>query len=68
MNKNVIKGNWRELKGKIQRQWGELTDSDIDKMEGDYEALKGALQKTYGYEQEKAEQEIEQFVKDNKLN
>ena len=30
MNKDIIEGNWKQLKGKVQQQWGKLTDDDFD--------------------------------------
>lgn len=68
MNKDIIKGNWREIKGKVQQKWGQITNDEVDKMQGNYEELSGAIQKKYGYQKDKAEQEIDQFVKENKLH
>ena len=65
MNKDIIKGHWNEVKGKLKQQWGDLTDDEISKMEGNYDELKGILQQKYGYERDKAEEEIENFVDDN---
>lgn len=62
MNKEIIKGHWNEIKGKLRAKWGELTDDDISKMKGSYEELLGTLQKKYGYEKEKAEKEIQDFI------
>jgi len=30
MNKDIIKGNWKEVKGKLKQQWGKLIDAFID--------------------------------------
>ena len=30
MNKDVIKGNWKQLKGMAQKRWGELTDDELN--------------------------------------
>lgn len=62
MNKDIVKGHWKEMKGKIKQQWGDLTDDDISKMHGSYEELEGALQKKYGYNKERIQKEIEKFV------
>ena len=35
------KGNWKQFKGKVQQQWGALTDDDLDKIEGRQEELAG---------------------------
>lgn len=66
MNKDIIKGKWKEIKGKVKQQWGELTDDEISQMNGNYEELEGALQKRYGYAKDRAEREIENFVDKNK--
>jgi uncharacterized protein YjbJ (UPF0337 family) len=62
MNKDIVKGHWTEIKGKLKQQWGKLTDDDIVKMEGNYEELRGKLQKAYGYQKEQAEREIDTFL------
>ncbi len=64
MNKDIIKGHWDEIKGKLKKQRGKLTDdaADVSKMKGTYEELLGKLEKEYGYEREEARQEIESFL------
>ena len=68
MNEDTIKGNWKQLKGKVKQQWAKLTDDEIAEMEGSYEELQGLLQKTYGYQQDKAKQEINDFMKKHKMD
>ena len=65
MNKDIVKGHWKEVKGKLKQQWGKLTDDDIDQMEGSYEELEGALQKNYGYQKDQVKREIDTFLDDN---
>ena len=62
MNKDIIKGHWKELKGKVKQQWGKLTDDDISQLQGTYDELEGLLQKHYGYRKEEVEKEIKKFV------
>lgn len=61
MNKDILNGNWKELKGKIQKVWGRLTDDDLKKVEGNMNELSGRLQKVYGYTKEEATAEIDSF-------
>ena len=61
MNKDILKGQWRELKGQVKRKWGKLTDDNVDRIDGSYEELLGMLQKHYGYSREEAEREVENF-------
>ena len=34
MNWDRIEGNWKQLRGKVQQQWGKLTDDDLTTIEG----------------------------------
>ena len=34
MNWDRIEGNWKQLKGRVQQQWGKLTDDDFDAING----------------------------------
>jgi uncharacterized protein YjbJ (UPF0337 family) len=62
MNKDIMQGKWREMKGKVKEQWGKLTDDDLDKIEGTSEQLLGLLQQRYGYARDKAEEEYKRFT------
>ena len=64
MNSDTIQGSWNELKGKVQKQWGKLTNDDLDVIEGNRKELVGHVQKRYGYAREQAEKEVDTFLKD----
>lgn len=68
MNKDIIQGKWTEIKGQVKQQWGKLTDDDIATMQGSSQELVGKLQQKYGYAKDRAEQEINDFVKKNRLD
>jgi len=34
MDWNRVEGNWKEVKGKIKQQWGQLTDNDLAQTNG----------------------------------
>ena len=63
MNKDVFKGDWKMLKGKIKEEWGKLTDDDLTQINGKREQLSGALQKKYGFAKEAAEKAIKKLGK-----
>ena len=65
MNKDIVKGNWEKIKGKIKQEWGKFTDDEIARMKGEYQELYGEIQKKYGYKKEKAEEELNAFLKKN---
>ena len=37
MNKDTLKGQWRQLQGEAKRQWGKLTDDELTQIEGSYD-------------------------------
>lgn len=63
MNREQLKGEWQQLKGKVRERWGELTDDDIEQSKGESEQLAGAIQKRYGVSKEQAEHEIDAFCR-----
>jgi len=63
MNWDTIKGNWKQVVGKIKEKWGKLTDDDLTMAEGKKDQLVGAIQNRYGYEKEQAEREVDDFTR-----
>ena len=61
MASHIIKGNWKQLSGKIKEKWGKLTDSDIDRINGRREMLVGKLQESYGKARADIEKEVDDF-------
>jgi len=62
MNKDILKGKWLEIRGRVKETWGKLTDNDFGEIEGRGEKLLGLLQKRYGYIRKKAEVEYQDSV------
>lgn len=61
MNEDILKGKWEQLKGEVQRQWGKLTNDDLDVIQGDAKKLVGLLQERYGYAQDEASNLYQEF-------
>lgn len=62
MNKDILEGKWKQMKGEAKVWWGKLTDDDLDRAAGKFEVLTGILQEKYGYTREAAADEIEKRV------
>ncbi len=58
MNWDRIEGHWKQIKGKVKEQWGQLTDDDIDVVAGRREQLAGKIQQRYGCAKDEAERQI----------
>jgi uncharacterized protein YjbJ (UPF0337 family) len=62
MNRDTLKGQWMQIKGRVREQWGKLTDDEIDQMQGNAEQLIGKVQERYGRTREQAEQEVNSWL------
>ena len=63
MNDDILQGKWAQMKGKVKQQWGKLTDDDLDRISGKREEIVGLMQERYGWEQERAEKEFDDYLK-----
>ena len=62
MNWDQIQGDWKQMTGRVKEKWGKLTDSDLTVVAGKRDQLAGLLQQRYGYANEKAEKELDDFL------
>jgi uncharacterized protein YjbJ (UPF0337 family) len=62
MNRDMLKGQWKQVTGEIKRRWSMLTDDDLGQVEGSFEKLAGRIQERYGYGKEQAERELDDFL------
>ncbi|MGH8117944.1 MAG: CsbD family protein [Rhodanobacteraceae bacterium] len=64
MNDDKIKGQWKQLRGKLKTRWGKLTDDDLTVADGNADYLTGRLQERYGIARDEAEKQIREFDRD----
>jgi uncharacterized protein YjbJ (UPF0337 family) len=62
MNKDILEGNWKQLKGHVKEMWGRITDDELDQIAGHREQLAGMIQTKYGYTRQEAEDSINDFL------
>lgn len=65
MNEDRIKGNWKQFTGKVQEQWGKLTNDDMDVIAGKKDQFMGKLQERHGLAKDAAEEQLNDFQKRN---
>jgi len=66
MNWDRVEGNWKQLKGQVQAQWGKLTDDDLDFVKGKRTELAGKLQERYGIAKDEADKQIDTWLSDSR--
>lgn len=62
MNWDIIQGKWTQIKGSAKEEWGELTQDDIDVIDGQRDQLIGKLQERYGVAKDEAEKMVDDFA------
>ena len=68
MNEDVFKGKWKQLRGQVQQKWGDLTNDDLDRMQGSQTEFEGVLQERYGWTKERAREEVNNFLRASEGN
>lgn len=58
MNWSRIEGNWKQFKGWVWEQWGNLTKNDVAVKAGRRAQLAGTIQERYGLALEEAERQL----------
>jgi uncharacterized protein YjbJ (UPF0337 family) len=61
MNEDKVKGQWKQLAGKVKAKWGKLTDDDLRVAEGNSEYLEGKIQERYGVARDEARKQVKDF-------
>lgn len=62
MNEDILKSQWKQLRGQIKQWWGVLTDDDLDKINGQRDKLIGKLQEKYGFTKDQATRELDDHL------
>ena len=48
MRNDILKGQWKQLKGRVKQAWGDLTDDDLARTEGNWDQLVGKIEERTG--------------------
>jgi uncharacterized protein YjbJ (UPF0337 family) len=62
MNWDTIQGNWLQMKGSMKERWGDLTDDDIQMLDGRKDQIVGKIQERYGIARDEAERQVDEWA------
>ena len=62
MNWDQMEGKWKQLTGGVKKQWGKLTDDDLQYMAGSKDQFVGRLQERYGIAKEEAQKQADEWL------
>jgi len=68
MNWNIVEGNWKQLKGKLAKHWGNLTNHQVEAAAGKRVELAGKVQAAYGQSEKASDKKIKQNAIGKKRN
>jgi uncharacterized protein YjbJ (UPF0337 family) len=62
INEDVIKGKWLEIKGEIQKTWGQLTSDEVEQTKGDMKSIAGLVRQKYGEESGQFQEKFDKII------
>lgn len=57
-----VSGDWKQFQGKVQKEWGKLTNDDLEQAKGDRTILAGKIQERYGVTKEEADRRVKVWL------
>ena len=61
MNKDILEGKWKQLKGSAKQRFAKLTDDDWQYVNGAKDRLVGRIQERYGIARDDAERQADEW-------
>ncbi len=58
MNQDIAHGKWVEIKGEIQKMWGDLSGDELEKVKGNTTAISGLIEQKYGRKKDEVAKQL----------
>lgn len=65
MNKDQAQSQWDRFTAKVKKQWGELTDDEVKKAEGNKDELLASISEKYGDSKESIAKKLNELMGDD---
>ncbi len=62
MNNDQAEAKWDKFNAKVKQQWGELTDDEVKKAEGNKDELIARIQEKYGESREAVAKKLNELA------
>ncbi|RUL83896.1 CsbD family protein [Tautonia sociabilis] len=62
MNAQTLQGHWNQIRGQLKSKWGQLTDQDLEFVEGNVDQLIGNIQRKTGESREAIERHLDTLI------
>ena len=57
-----IQSDWPRIKNDVRRRWSDLSDADVDRVDGDSDTLCSVIQERYHISHEDADRQVQDFL------
>ena len=64
MNKDQAQSKWDQFTAKVKQQWGDLTDDEVKKAEGNKDELIARIREKYGDSKETISRKLNELMED----
>ena len=61
MNRTTAEAKWKILRGRIKETWGDLSDDDLDRFDGQRDQFVGHIQERYGMSRQDVERRLDEI-------
>jgi len=61
MNRNIVAGNWKQFKGRVNTQWSRHIGHQLEEIDGKRVEVSGKIQEGHGVARDAAEQHIKRI-------
>lgn len=62
MSRDILRGQWPQLQGRLRQRWGRFTDDDLAHIEGDRDVLMCTIQRHYGHSRQQAQNDLDDWL------
>lgn len=62
INQQTLQGHWNEIRGELRKRWGQLTQDDLQKFNGNVDQLVGLIQRKTGETRGSIEEVLNSFA------
>lgn len=62
VNEQVLEGKWNEIQGKLHDRWGQLSQDELQRFDGNAQQLVGMIQRKTGVAREKIESVLDELT------
>lgn len=66
ISRQELEGQWNQIVGRVRERWGQLTNDDLEQIQGDTEQLVGVIQQKTGESRRAIEEFLEEAVEGGK--